>query len=85
MRYYLRNSSIFDNPDTHYDIDLFKAAVSRGGGTNVRHSYELGWANRPKVVTWNGSPEINKKIDKELCKVLQQFEKWGPIIFKQEW
>lgn len=52
MRYYLLHSAAFDYPPFTYHTDMYKEAVKRSGGKNVRTARQFGWSNQPRVVTW---------------------------------
>ena len=84
MRYYLHYSSIFDNPNNNYDIDIFKIAIKNNGGKNIRTSNNYGWSNQPKVITFNADNDTLKDIKNELNK-LPLFEIWGCIIREKDW
>ncbi len=65
-RFYLKYSATFDYPLFVYHTNLYKKTIKEAGGKNVRTSYQFGWSNQPKVVTWTGTAEINQAIDKAL-------------------
>ena len=84
MRYYLQYSSVFDNPNNNYDIDLFKIIIKNNGGKNIRISNNYGWNNQPKVITFNADKNTLKKIKIGLNK-LRVFKGWGCIIREKDW
>ena len=87
MRYHLVYSSAFDVAPFTYHMDKYKQAVKLSGGKNVRSACQWGWSNMPKVVTWNGDVDTNKRIETALL-VLPPFDTLkcaSPIIREQDW
>ena len=80
MRYYVDYSSWFNAHP--YNRTKIKAAVMRGGGTNTRLSYNFGWSNQPKVVTFDATPSIKNRIEKEVGRTLGT--QWI-IVRKKDW
>ena len=64
MRYYVDNSSYFDNHP--YRTLTIASAVRAGGGVNVRKSNKYGWRNQPAVVTFTSSPAKLKAIERNV-------------------
>jgi len=83
MRFYLHHSSIFDNPDNIYDINLFKKVIKNNGGKNIRTSNNYGWSNQPKIISFNANIGTLKDIENGLNK-LPVFDTWGCIIFHKD-
>lgn len=49
MEYYIKWSSVFDDPDAEYDINLFSDVLKKAGAT-VWTDNQYGWSNQPEVV-----------------------------------
>lgn len=81
MRYYVHDSSWFDSHP--YNTNQIKAAVRRGGGTNVRTARAYGWSNQRKVVTFNATPSTLAGIEAAVGLALGI--RFGVIIHKQDW
>jgi hypothetical protein len=84
QRYYIANSSIFDNPQNMYDYELFKKIVKENGGKYIYLSNCFGWSNQPKVVAFTTTEENLKNIENALNE-LPVFEIWGCIIREKDW
>lgn len=67
-RYHVEMSYIFNVE--RYNIPKIKKAVKDAGGVNIRTSYNFGWSNQPKVVTFSATPKKCKSVEKHLEKVL---------------
>lgn len=76
MEYYIKWSSIFDNTDNKYDIELFSDALKNAGATEVWTDNAYGWSNQPEVVLFKG---ISKEEAEDALKKLPVF-KGGVII-----
>ncbi len=50
MREYLHQSSQFDA--FPYDAEMYKSMLRQLGAKRIRESRYMGWANQPRVVTW---------------------------------
>jgi len=85
MRFVLDRSSIFDSPKRYYNVSLFKEIIKRAGGKNVRLSYNHGWTNQPKVITFNvRNNSTLSNIIRDLEK-LPAFQQFGCIIKTKDW
>lgn len=86
LRYYLLYSSIFDNPENKYDVNLFKRTIKSAGGSNIRTSYAYGWSNQPKVVTFDATDDQLSKIEGALNKVLPFNNcSFGCLVYVKDW
>jgi len=83
-RYYLDNSSIFDNPSNVYDFGLFATTIKDAGGRDIKPENAYGWNNQPEVVTFLADGKTLPKIKKALDS-LDVFKKWGCIIREKDW
>ncbi len=68
---YIKNSSIFDNPDRKYDIPLYTKILKEAGATKVWTDNAYGWANQPEVVIFTGLNRL------EAEKALEQGVSYG--------
>lgn len=69
MRFYIKWSSWFDSHP--YNRAKISKLVKQAGGKNVRLANAYGWANQPKVVTFNApstkkAEEIGKAVGRGL-------------------
>lgn len=76
---YIKNSSIFDNPNNKYDISLFIKTLKDAGARNVWTSPLYGWSNQPQVVLFNEN-ELSEEEAKDALNQLPVFKIWGVII-----
>ncbi|MFA6090123.1 MAG: hypothetical protein WC755_09780 [Candidatus Woesearchaeota archaeon] len=88
-RFYIYQTSIFDNPKNVYDIDLFKKTLKEAGAKNIRVCNAYGWYNQPQIVTFSIShfSDLNKAIrDIEFAlNKLPVFSQWGSTILEKDW
>ena len=78
QRYYVAYTSYFcSNP---YDTDKIKHVLKEIGAKNIRTSYNFGWNNQPKVVSF--STDNPKKAERALNVT---FETDWIIIYEKDW
>ena len=84
---YIKNSSIFDNPDRKYDIPLYTKILKEAGATKVWTEPLYGWANQSEVVIFTGFSEHEaKKALKQGVSFLKDsaYEMWFPMIYNKD-
>lgn len=81
MREYLHQSSQFDA--FPYDAEMYKSLLRQLGAKRIRESHFMGWANQPRVVTWEAG-----SVDHETLKIslsrLPEFSDSRPIIINEK-
>ncbi len=81
MREYLHQSSQFDA--FPYDAEMYKSMLRQLGAKRIRESRYMGWANQPRVVTWEAG-----SVDHETLKIslsrLTEFSDNRPIIINEK-
>ena len=81
MEFYIHSSSIFDNPDNKYDLDLF-SDVLQNAGAHCTISRLNGWRNQPEIVCFTN---LSKERAYEVLEELPVFSKWSPMIIEKDW
>jgi hypothetical protein len=74
--WYVKWSSIFDNPSNKYDIPLFTRTLKAAGMKKVWTDNAYGWDNQPKVVLFQGDAAAAQVA----LDALPVFKKWGAIV-----
>ncbi len=80
MRYYVDNSSWFDNHP--YNVNQISKAVKEAGGERVSASNNYGWSNQPKVVTFTAT---EAKVDKITQAVAKAVGTQWIIVREKDW
>ena len=86
---YIKNSSIFDNPERKYDIPLYTKILKEAGATKVWTEPLYGWANQPEVVIFTGlsEHEAEKALKQGVSFLTDKdptYKMWFPLIHSKD-
>jgi len=81
QKYYVKWSSVFDNPKNKYDVNLFMNALKHAGA-DVSVENQYGWSNQPEVVVFTG---ISVEDAEGVLNALPVFKDLGVNILDVDW